>query len=241
MTPLGVPNTEEVFGCLALIFNKQCQLLVLIGAEPYPCLLQNLTHLVLQFVDRISLGRLTAQGCCPENTGDKEQMEELHGEGECHSISSCVYLLGRRYTSREKPGIQKHLGGEMNRTFKGLVATFALCAFAQVSFAHHGRGSTFDMSKMTELKGTVKEVQWRNPHVGIFVDVKDESGKVVTWAIEHSNVITLAEEGYNRNTLKPGQEVTVVINAGTGGKPIGYLYKIILTDGKEIFLRRGTN
>jgi hypothetical protein len=107
--------------------------------------------------------------------------------------------------------------------------------------AHHGRGSTFDMSKMTELKGSIKEVQWRNPHVGIFIDVKDKSGKVVTWAIEHSNVITLAEEGYNRNTLKPGQEVTAVINAGSGGRPIGYLFKIILPDGKEIFHRRGTN
>jgi hypothetical protein len=108
-------------------------------------------------------------------------------------------------------------------------------------YAHHGRGSTFDMSKMTELKGTIKEIQWRNPHVGIFIDVKDQTGKVTTWAIEHSNVITLAEEGYNRNTLKPGQEVTAVVNAGTGGKTIGYLYKIILADGKEIFLRRGTN
>jgi hypothetical protein len=106
-------------------------------------------------------------------------------------------------------------------------------------YAHHGRGSTFDMSKFTELKGTVKEVQWRNPHVGFFIDVKDATGKVTTWAIEHSNVITLAEEGYNRNTLKPGQEVTAVINAGSGGKPIGYLFKIVLPDGKEIFHRRG--
>jgi hypothetical protein len=108
-------------------------------------------------------------------------------------------------------------------------------------FAHHGRGTTFDMSKMTELKGTVTEVQWRNPHIGIFIDVRDETGKVVNWAIEHSNVITLSDEGYNRNTLKPGQEVTAVVNAGTGGRAIGYLFKIVLPDGKEIFHRRGTN
>lgn len=136
----------------------------------------------------------------------------------------------------------------MKRMFKTLFAALVLSALlaslpagAGLLFAHHGRGATFDMSKMTELKGTIKEVQWRNPHVGIFVEVKDESGKVVTWAIEHSNVITLAEEGFNRNTLRPGQEVTAVINAGTGGRPIGYLFKIILSDGKEIFLRRGTN
>ena len=132
----------------------------------------------------------------------------------------------------------------LNTLFVALLApviVVSLLAGAGPLFAHHGRGSTFDMSKMTELKGTIKEVQWRNPHVGIFIDVKDKNGKVVNWAIEHSNVITLAEEGYNRNTLKPGQEVIAVVNAGTGGRTIGYLFKVILPDGKEIFHRRGTN
>jgi hypothetical protein len=140
------------------------------------------------------------------------------------------------------------MGGEMKGRFRALLLLLAVSVFCTtvppgvaLLFSHHGRGSTFDMSKMTELKGAIKEVQWRNPHIGIFIDVKDKNSKVVTWAIEHSNVITLAEEGYNRNTLKPGQEVTAVINAGTGGRPIGYLFKIILPDGKEIFHRRGTN
>ena len=49
--------------------------------------------------------------------------------------------------------------------------------------AHHGRGATYDMQKELALKGTVSEVMWRNPHIAIFVDVKDAAGKVVRWAI----------------------------------------------------------
>ena len=104
-------------------------------------------------------------------------------------------------------------------------------------FAHHGRGSTYDTKKEVSLKGTVKEVVWRNPHIAIFLDVKDSSGKVTTWAIEHSNVSQLARLGYSKGTLKPGMEVTAVVNPGSKGEPIGLCQKVILADGKEIFLR----
>jgi hypothetical protein len=103
--------------------------------------------------------------------------------------------------------------------------------------AHHGRGSTYDTKKELPLKGTVKEVVWRNPHIAIFLDVKDPSGKVTTWAIEHSNVSQLARLGYTKGTLRPGMEVTAVVNPGSKGEPIGLCQKVILADGKEIFLR----
>src|SRR5215510_2524913 len=103
--------------------------------------------------------------------------------------------------------------------------------------AHHGRGSTYDTKKEVPLKGTVKEVVWRNPHIAIFLDVKDPSGKVTTWAIEHSNVSQLARLGYTKGTLRPGMEVTAVVNPGSKGEPIGLCQKVILADGKEIFLR----
>jgi hypothetical protein len=104
-------------------------------------------------------------------------------------------------------------------------------------FAHHGRGSTYDSQKQVSLKGTVAEVLWRNPHIGILLDVKDDSGNVVRWAIEHSNISTLARQGYGRTTLKAGQEVTAVVNPGSGGTPVGLCIKFILPDGKEIFQR----
>ena len=106
-----------------------------------------------------------------------------------------------------------------------------------ILLAHHGRGSTYDSKKEVSLKGTVKEVLWRNPHIAIFLDVKDPNGKVTTWAIEHSNVSQLARLGYSKGTLKPGMEVTAVVNPGSKGEPIGLCQKVILADGKEIFLR----
>jgi Family of unknown function (DUF6152) len=84
--------------------------------------------------------------------------------------------------------------------------------------AHHGRGSTFDMKKQLTLKGTVSQVKWQNPHVLISIDVKDETGSVVTWTFENSNVHTLATQGYNRNTLKIGQPVTAVLNPAANGE-----------------------
>jgi len=129
----------------------------------------------------------------------------------------------------------------MKRIFtQFLMAAFVLTVVVGLAstslFAHHGRGATY-AKKEVSLKGTVKEVLWRNPHIAIFLDVKDENGKVTTWAIEHSNVSQLARLGYSKTTLHPGMEVTAVVNPGSKGDPIGLCQKIILADGKEIFLR----
>ncbi len=118
-----------------------------------------------------------------------------------------------------------------------LIALLALTIGAGTLFAHHGRGATYDSNKEVSVKGTVKQVLWRNPHIGILIDVKDASGKVTTWAIEHSNVSTLARLGYGRQSLQPGMEVTAVVNPGTHGEPIGLCRKIILANGTEIFKR----
>ena len=104
-------------------------------------------------------------------------------------------------------------------------------------FAHHGRGATYDMKKQVTLKGVVTEVAWRNPHVAIYMDVKDANGNVVNWAFENSNVSTLARQGYNRNTLKVGQEITAVVNPSAQGTPRGLVVKVILADGKVVMSR----
>ncbi len=125
---------------------------------------------------------------------------------------------------------------------KKLFALLIVLAVAAPLFAHHGRGATFDMKKRLELKGTVTEVAWRNPHVLIYMDVKDQTGKVVNWGFENSNVSSLAREGYNRNTVKVGQEITAIINPAANGAPTGIVVKVILADGKEIMSReRGQN
>jgi hypothetical protein len=109
-------------------------------------------------------------------------------------------------------------------------------------FAHHGRGASFDMNKQVTLKGTVSRVDWRNPHVVIHMDVKDAAGAVVTWAFENAGVSQMAQAGYNRNTLKLGQEITAVVNPAANGSPTAIVVKVILGDGSEIMSREaGTN
>ena len=117
----------------------------------------------------------------------------------------------------------------------------AAVALAVPLAAHHGRGATFDMKKRVTLKGTVSQVRWQNPHVLIFIDVADDAGKAVTWAFENSNVHTLAQQGYNRNTLKVGQPVTAIVNPAANGQPLGIIVKVILADGKEIMSRERGN
>jgi Family of unknown function (DUF6152) len=108
--------------------------------------------------------------------------------------------------------------------------------------AHHGRGASFDMNKQVTLKGTVSRVDWRNPHVVIHMDVKDAGGPVVTWSFENAGVSQMAQAGYNRNTLKIGQEITAVVNPAANGTPTAIVVKVILADGSEIMSREaGTN
>ncbi len=105
-------------------------------------------------------------------------------------------------------------------------------------FAHHGRGQMFDMQHEVTLKGRVSEVGWRNPHVVIYMDVVGENGEVVTWGFENASVSTLAREGYNRNTLKIGQDITAIVNPSAAGAPLGIVVVVILEDGTEIMSRR---
>ena len=122
------------------------------------------------------------------------------------------------------------------------ILLFVLSAVAAPLYAHHGRGATYDMKKQITLKGTVTRVDWRNPHVVIWMDAKDETGKVVNWGFENAGVSQLAQEGYNRNTLKIGQEITAVVNPAANGAPTAIVVKVILADGSEIMSReRGQN
>ena len=105
------------------------------------------------------------------------------------------------------------------------------------TLAHHAFTAEFDATKPITVRGIVTKVEWINPHSWIHVDVKEPDGQVVNWAFENSNVSTLARQGYNRNTLKVGQEITAIVNPSAQGAPRGIVIKVILADGKEIMSR----
>ena len=129
----------------------------------------------------------------------------------------------------------------MKRSLTLFMLVAVLTVLTPPVFAHHGRGATYDMNKMVTLKGTVSRVDWRNPHVVIYMDVKDASG-VVTWGFENAGVSQMAQAGYNRNTLKLGQAITAVVNPAANGTPTAIVVKVVLADGSEIMSREaGTN
>src|SRR5947208_15566683 len=113
------------------------------------------------------------------------------------------------------------------------ILLFVLLIAAAPLSAHHGRGATYDMKKKITLKGTVARVDWRNPHVVIFMDVKDADGKVVTWGFENAGVSQLAQEGYNRNTLKVGQDITAIVSPAANGAPAAIIEKDMLAYGMQ--------
>src|SRR5687767_1952334 len=75
--------------------------------------------------------------------------------------------------------------------------------------AHHAFSAEFDAEKRVKLTGAVTRLDWTNPHAWIYVDVKDETGKVANWGFELASPNGLMRSGWTRFSLKPGDVVTV--------------------------------
>jgi len=75
--------------------------------------------------------------------------------------------------------------------------------------AHHAFAAEFDAAKPIKLTGAVTRLDWTNPHAWIYVDVKDDTGKVVNWGFELASPNGLMRTGWTRFSLKPGDVVTV--------------------------------
>jgi hypothetical protein len=75
--------------------------------------------------------------------------------------------------------------------------------------AHHSFAAEYDAKKPIELKGTITKVDWMNPHVYFYIDVKDDSGKIANWAFEMGPPRLLERGGWKKSTMKEGDEVIV--------------------------------
>jgi hypothetical protein len=75
--------------------------------------------------------------------------------------------------------------------------------------AHHSFSAEYDSKKQVTLKGIVTKVEWLNPHVYFYLDVKDDSGNITNWALEMGPPNGLEHSGWTRNTMKVGDEVVV--------------------------------
>ena len=102
--------------------------------------------------------------------------------------------------------------------------------------AHHSFAAEFDADKRTQLTGVVTKVEWMNPHVWFYVNVKDEAtGKVNNWDWELSSPNGLMRRGWTRNSLKQGDTVTVTGWLAKNAPHVANAQSVTLANGKRVF------
>ena len=107
---------------------------------------------------------------------------------------------------------------------------------AAPAFAHHSFAAEFDARQPITLTGTVTKVEWTNPHVWFYIDVKDASGKVTNWGMEMGGPNGLLRAGWTRNSMKAGDVVTVDGFKARSGNPIGNATSVAMAStGQKLF------
>src|SRR2546421_2081487 len=113
-------------------------------------------------------------------------------------------------------------------------AAIVVAASAIPVVAHHSFAAEFDSAKTVTFAGVVTKVEWMNPHVYFYVDVKDpKNGKVANWGCEMGSPNGLARQGWTRNTLKIGMVVNVEGSQAKDGSTIANARNVTV-DGKKL-------
>lgn len=113
------------------------------------------------------------------------------------------------------------------------VMVVGLLTLSVPMFAHH-QGAEFDTTKQVTIKGTVTEWFWANPHCFLRLDVKDDNGEIVHWAVETQAPPNIVPSGWTKESFKPGDEVSVTLAPARNGKPLGSMRRAVLANGKVL-------
>ena len=119
------------------------------------------------------------------------------------------------------------------RNAAGFALVVALLVSSVSLFAHHGNAA-FDTTKKLTLKGVVTEWVWANPHCWLKFDVKNDKGEVTHWLAEETNPPGLINSGWYKDSLKVGDDVTVILIPTKNGQPMGRVDRVILANGKVL-------
>ncbi len=104
------------------------------------------------------------------------------------------------------------------------------------AFAHHSM-SMYDSGHDTTFKATITQFDWANPHSQITFTTTDENGKIENWVAEGPGPNRLAKHGWSKESLKPGDQVTIVGNRNKNGSLTMRFEKVILPNGQELEAR----
>jgi DNA/RNA endonuclease YhcR with UshA esterase domain len=123
----------------------------------------------------------------------------------------------------------------MTRMLLLLVGVLILAMAGRPVVAHHSETAEYDVTKPVKVKGTISKVEWLNPHVWFYVDVKDDSGKVTTWGFSNAPPGALMRRGITKDALKIGAEVTVEGVRAKDGSNNASGRRVIYADGTNAF------
>jgi hypothetical protein len=121
----------------------------------------------------------------------------------------------------------------MSRTL--CAAAAALLLSTMRTSAHHAFAAEYDENKRVTVSGTVTRFEWNNPHAWLYVDGKNESGKVANWSFEMGSPNGLLHRGWKRTELKRGDQVTVEGYRAKDGREVANAGAVTLPDGRKLF------
>ena len=115
------------------------------------------------------------------------------------------------------------------------VAVLSLLTAAVPLLAHHSFAAEYDSNKPITVTGTVTKMEWMNPHARFYVDVKDANGKVTSWNFELGAIPVLLKQGWRKDSLKAGDQVSVEGSRAKDGSTNANARSVMLPDGRRVF------